>query len=120
MAGRNMSEQERRELANAHRDEVVAGSGRPVQPQQLDQVVSLRLDPSTISALRDIANRRGVTLSDLLREGASMVIIASSEVRSIMDLSYEVHRISANMPSGGPSSYSANPIILDPAASASG
>jgi len=118
MDSRNLSEQERRELANDHRGEVVTESGRPVQPRQLDQVVSLRLDPNTISALRDIATRRGMTVSDVLREGASMVIVAAGEVRSIMDLSYEVHRVDAHMPTGGASAYTANPVKVDQAASA--
>jgi Ribbon-helix-helix protein, copG family len=64
------SERERRELAQQHAGEVVEGSGRPVAPRRLDQMISLRLEPDLAAALRGLAERRGVTVSELLREGA--------------------------------------------------
>lgn len=45
----------------------------PVEPRRLDQVLSLRLAPETAAALRDIANQRGVAVSDLLREQAERI-----------------------------------------------
>lgn len=68
------SEPDRRELANAHRGELLAGMAEPVAPQRLSQVLSLRLDPEVAAALRDVANLRGVTVSDLLREAAERIV----------------------------------------------
>jgi hypothetical protein len=67
---RRGSENERRELAQQHAGEVVEGSGRAVPTRRLDQMVSLRLEPELAVALRELANRRGVSVSELLREGA--------------------------------------------------
>jgi len=38
------------------------------------QMVSVRLDGELVSRLRAIAEQRGVTVSDLLREGAEQVV----------------------------------------------
>lgn len=46
----------------------------PVEPRDLPHVVSVRLPADTVVALRDIANRRGETVSDLLRTGAEIVL----------------------------------------------
>jgi hypothetical protein len=70
------SERERRELAQRHAGEVVEGSGRAVAPRRLDQMISLRLEPELAVALRELANRRGVTVSELLREGAIRLLDA--------------------------------------------
>jgi predicted DNA-binding ribbon-helix-helix protein len=64
------SEQERRELAQQNAGEVIEGSGRVVTPRRLGQMVSLRLEPAVAEALRELANRRGISLSELLREAA--------------------------------------------------
>jgi predicted DNA-binding ribbon-helix-helix protein len=64
------SEQERRELAQQHAGEVVEGSGRVVTPRRLGEMISLRLEPALAEALRELADRRGVSLSELLREAA--------------------------------------------------
>jgi hypothetical protein len=64
------SERERRELAQQHAGEVVEGSGRAATPRRLGQMVSLRLDPGLAEALRKLAERRGISLSELLREAA--------------------------------------------------
>jgi hypothetical protein len=113
MAGRNLSEQERRELANAHRGELADESGEAIEPRTFGQVVSIRLEADTVAALRDVANRRGVTLSDLLREGASMVLIAAEQVRPIMGLSFEVVQINQQPSSGSSSEHTTNPVDLD-------
>ena len=83
MAGRDMSEIERRELADAHRGEVMPGSGSPVEGRRLGQIVSVRLEPDTIVALREVANRRGVTVSDLLRDGAGMVLATDQQAGTV-------------------------------------
>jgi hypothetical protein len=70
------SERERRELAQQHAGEVVEGSGTVVAPRRLDQMISLRLEPELAAALRELANRRGVTVSELLREGAICLLEA--------------------------------------------
>lgn len=110
MGKRKMSERERRELANTRRGEVVPTSGEAVEPRQLDQMVSLRLDPNTISTLREIAHSRGGTLSDLLREGASMVILAAGQTRPIMNLTYRVVPVE---PQERPTGTTANPVRFD-------
>jgi predicted DNA-binding protein len=71
---RRKSEIARRERAQAHAGEVVAGSGRPGKPRRMAQMVSVRLDGELVSRLRTIAEQRGVTVSDLLREGAEQVV----------------------------------------------
>ena len=73
---RRRSEHERRELAQQHAGEVVEGSGKAVAPRRLDQMVSLRLEPELAVALRELANRRGVSVSELLREGALRLLEA--------------------------------------------
>jgi len=64
----------RRERAQSHAGEVVSGSGKRGKPRRMAQMVSARLDGELASALRTIAEQRGVTVSDLLREGAEQVV----------------------------------------------
>lgn len=114
MVGRNLSERERRELADAHRGEVVIESAERVEPRRLGQMVSLRLEADTIEALRDIANRRGMTLSDLLREATGILIAADQTSNVITDLSYEIHWLDSPSDSGsGHAVHSINPSRLD-------
>jgi hypothetical protein len=70
------SEQERRNLAQQHAGEVVEGSGRVVTPRRLGQMVSVRLDPGLAEELRELANRRGITVSEALREAAIRLLEA--------------------------------------------
>jgi hypothetical protein len=115
MVERNLSERERRELADAHRGEVVIESAERVEPRRLGQMVSLRLEADTIEALRDLANRRGMTLSDLLREGAGILIAADQSSHVITDLSYVIRWLEPPSDSGsyGQAVYSINPSRLD-------
>jgi predicted DNA-binding ribbon-helix-helix protein len=71
---RRESEIARREKAQAHAGEVVSGSGKRGKPRRMAQMVSVRLDGELVSTLRTIAEQRGVTVSDLLREGAEQVV----------------------------------------------
>jgi uncharacterized protein (DUF4415 family) len=71
---RRESEIARRERAQAHAGEVVAGSGKRGKPRRMAQMVSVRLDGELVSKLRTIAQQRDVTLSDLLREGAELIV----------------------------------------------
>jgi hypothetical protein len=115
MVERNLSERERRELADAHRGEVVIESAERVEPRRLGQMVSLRLEADTIEALRDIANRRGITLSDLLREGAGILIAADQSSHVITGLSYRIRWLDspADSESHGHAVHSINPTRLD-------
>lgn len=70
------SEQERRGLAQQHAGEVVEGSGRVVTPRRLGEMISLRLEPALAEALRELADRQGVSLSELLREAAVRLVEA--------------------------------------------
>src|SRR5829696_6375864 len=71
---RRESEIARRERAQAHAGEVVSGSGKRGKPRRMGQMVSVRLDGELVSRLRSIAEQRGVTVSDLLREGSELVV----------------------------------------------
>jgi predicted DNA-binding ribbon-helix-helix protein len=63
-----------REKARAHAGEVVEGAGSRGAPRRMTHMVSTRLDGSLIRRLRAIAQERGVTVSDLLRESAEQVV----------------------------------------------
>jgi len=63
-----------REEERAHAGEIVEGSGTRGSPRRLPQMVSVRLDARLVVALRVLARQRGVTMSDLLREGAKLVL----------------------------------------------
>lgn len=60
----------RREVAYHHRGEIKEGSAVAVEPKRLDTVYSVRFTPEDAAALREAAERRGVTVSDLLRAAA--------------------------------------------------
>ena len=79
MVDKPMSEQERRELAEAHKDDFDPDYAAPITPRRLEQMVSLRLDPDVVVALRELAVQRGCSVSDLLREGAARVLAAAAE-----------------------------------------
>src|SRR5215213_6085501 len=75
----NMSEQRaseiaRREEARAHAEDIVAGSGERGKPRRMARMVSVRLDGDLINQLRNVAQQRNTTLSDLLREGAELIV----------------------------------------------
>lgn len=68
------SERDRRERAYEHRGELAQDSAESVAPRRLDHAVSVRLDPQVLTALRNVAESRETTVSDLLREGAQRVL----------------------------------------------
>lgn len=108
-----MSEQERREAAYANRGEVIPSSAISIEGRRLDQVVSMRFEPEILASLREIAQRKGVTLSDLLREGAGMVIARERECVQISHMTMNVSIVPVGPASWDPQSYpSSNPIIL--------
>jgi hypothetical protein len=68
------SEIARREKAQTHAGEIVAGSGSRGNPRRMARMVSARLDGELVRKLQAIAQQRNTTLSDLLREGAELIV----------------------------------------------
>lgn len=62
-----MNEVERRELAKAHRDEIEVGYAVPVTPKRLGQIMSVRLSGEVAGQLRDYANAKSESVSDVIR-----------------------------------------------------
>jgi hypothetical protein len=69
-----VSEISRREEAQANTGEIVAGSGKRGKPRRMARMVSARLDGELVRTLQDVAQQRKTTVSDLLREGAELVV----------------------------------------------
>lgn len=67
-------ERELREAAFEAQGDLDEESTEAVEPARLSQMVSLRLDGHVAAALRDLANERGCSLSELLREAASRLL----------------------------------------------
>jgi hypothetical protein len=84
------SEQERRELAQEHAGEVVEGSGRAVAPRRLGQMVSVRLEPGLVEALRELARRRGISLSEALREASIRLLEADEATSRTVSSSWQI------------------------------
>ncbi len=74
MSEQRANEIARREEAQAHAGEIVAGSGERGKPRRMARMVSARLDGELIRKLRIAAQQRNTTLSDLLREGAELIV----------------------------------------------
>jgi len=79
--GEKMSEVKRpdEEIRQAAKAEVgagrvVPGSGTRGKPRRMAQMVSVRLDGELVGKLRIVAKERNVTLSELLREGAELIV----------------------------------------------
>lgn len=75
---RRNDERARRSAAQQSRGTVVPGSGQPLPPRRLEQMVSVRLDPEVVAELRSLAEERGATVSDLLREAAAQFLQRAS------------------------------------------
>lgn len=71
-----MSEQERRALAQASAGGDVEPGAREIPPTTIRQMLSVRIEPQLIRELRQVARARGVTVSDLLRQAASDLVEA--------------------------------------------
>jgi len=84
------TEHKRRELAFQNRGEVVEGSEAGIDATRTNQMISLRLDAGIISALRDLANLRSTTVSELLREGAGLVLDNASRPESSPSVTYTI------------------------------
>jgi len=70
---KNMNEQERREAALASFGGEVLGATE-VASREVRQMLSVRMEPELIGGLREIADARGVKVSDVLREAAAKVV----------------------------------------------
>lgn len=57
---------------------LIPGSGRRGEPRRLDQMISARLDPTLVAALKALAAKRGVSFSDIVRE-AALLLLAREE-----------------------------------------
>jgi hypothetical protein len=75
------TEKERREMALQQKGKVVSDSGHALGARKLDQMVSLRLDPEILQSLREIAEKSGAGLSDLIREAISDWLVARDQAR---------------------------------------
>lgn len=69
-------EKRRREAAQAHTAEVEPG-GHEVAGRSIRQMVSVRLEAQLLKDLRELAETRGESVSDLLREAAVELVARS-------------------------------------------
>jgi hypothetical protein len=94
-------EQARREQFHDVAQRVVEGSGRRLEPRSRPQMMSVRFDPALVRALRQIARETGLTVSELIRQGAEEIVndYASKTVRVRFDL-LEAHRIETRLDEG--------------------
>ena len=74
MSEQRASEKARREEAQAHAGVIVAGSGKLGKPRRMPRMVSVRLDGELVAELRAVARQRNTTISELLREGAEIIV----------------------------------------------
>ena len=68
---------------------LVEGSGRGGEPRRLDQMISARLDPTLVAALRQFAKQRGLSLSDAVRE-AALLLLAREEAQNVLSFNVSV------------------------------
>lgn len=68
------SEFERREEALSSKGGEVSGEPREIVGRDLRQMLSVRIESDLIAELRLVANKRGLKVSDLLREAAARIV----------------------------------------------
>jgi len=61
---------------------LIEDAGRRGEPRRLDQMVSARLDPMLVAALRKFAAAHDMSLSDVLRE-AALQLLAREEAKNV-------------------------------------
>jgi hypothetical protein len=74
MSEQRASEIARRKEAQEHAGEIIAGSGKQGKSRRMPRMVSARLDGELVAELRAVARQRSTTISDLLREGAELIV----------------------------------------------
>jgi hypothetical protein len=68
---------------------LIEGSGRRGEPRRLDQMISARLDPTLVSSLKQLAERRGVSLSDVLRE-AALLLLTREDAQNVVSFCVKI------------------------------
>lgn len=68
---------------------LVEGSGRRGASRRLDQMISARLDPALVAALKQLAEARGMSFSDVIRE-AAILLLAREEQKSVITFKVDV------------------------------
>lgn len=68
---------------------LIEDSGRLGEPRKLDQMISARLDPTLVAALKQFAKRHGLTLSDALRDAAQL-LLECEDAQNVMILNVDV------------------------------
>jgi hypothetical protein len=53
---------------------LIEGSGQRGEQRRLDQMVSARLDPMLVAAVKEYAQRHGLSVSDVFREAATQLL----------------------------------------------
>jgi hypothetical protein len=69
--------------------DLIEGSGQLGQSRRLDQMISARLDPRLVAALRHYAKRHDLSLSDVVRE-AALLLLAREQERNVITFSVAV------------------------------
>jgi hypothetical protein len=72
-----------------HPEGLVEDAGRRGEARRLDQMISVRLDPLLVAALRKLADARGISLSDVLRD-AAVQMLAREEAHNVRTFRVEV------------------------------
>ena len=68
---------------------LIEGSGRRGEPRRLDQMIFARLDPTLVAALKQFADQRGLSLSDVVRE-AALLLLAREDAQNVITFSVTV------------------------------
>lgn len=68
---------------------LIENAGRRGEPRRLDQMVSARLDPALVAALRNFAEAHGMSLSDVLRE-AALQLLAREEAQNVRTFNVQI------------------------------
>lgn len=95
---RRETEKSRRQQAQAHKGEIVPGSGELLGSRNLEHMISVRLGDDLVSALRGMADRRGVSLSGLIREALQE---HAAQVNVTSQFEYTVVAIAGTVPETG-------------------
>jgi hypothetical protein len=53
---------------------LIEGAGQRGEPRRLDQMISARLDPTLVAALKHFARAHELSLSDVIREAALLLL----------------------------------------------
>jgi hypothetical protein len=68
---------------------LIEGSGRRGESRRLDQMVSARLDPPLVASLKHLAEKRGISFSDVLRE-AALLLVAREQAQNVISFCVKV------------------------------